>query len=78
MSRWSMKSVAWKPSTSPASVASYFEASKRVIGPIPDRPSTVASHQSAAFRPVGATTPTPVKTARRSGFGVVTVSSRPP
>ncbi len=42
ISRLGMCSSATKPGTSPASVAGYCEASKRVTGPMPERPSRVA------------------------------------
>ena len=64
-----MYSSGSNPSTSPASFAAYFEVSNRVIGPMPFSPACVAFHQASVPMPVGATTPTPVMTTRRSADG---------
>src|SRR5574341_1791136 len=40
-------------------------ASKRVMGPIPERPAQSAIHVSSTLRPSGETTPRPVMTTRR-------------
>ena len=54
------------PRTSPAICAGQSVASKRVIGPIPERPATNPDHVSAADKPTGVTAPNPVTTTRRS------------
>jgi hypothetical protein len=41
------------------------EASKRVMGPIPDFPWISAAQNSSAVLPTGVTAPTPVMTTRR-------------
>ena len=47
----------------------YFEVSNRVIGPMPFSPACVAFHQASVPMPLGATTPMPVTTTRRSADG---------
>ena len=71
-----MKSVASKSETSPASWVAYLDGSKRVIRPIPDVPASVAFHQASVPIPVGATTPSPVMTARSSD-GADALTRRP-
>src|SRR6185312_4157066 len=51
--------------TSPAMRDGNPLASKRVIGPIPDRPATIVGQASATPSPTGETMPSPVTTTRR-------------
>src|SRR5687767_652745 len=55
-----------KSLTSPAKVVSWSVASKRVIGPMPDRPSTMPCQVDATSLPSGVISPMPVMTTRRS------------
>src|SRR5690606_28734460 len=56
-----------KSLTSPATRDSNSEASKRVIGPVPEQPATAFCQDDSASRPSGVTMPTPVTTTRREG-----------
>jgi hypothetical protein len=57
--------VGSNPRTSPAIFAVHKVASKRVIGPIPERPAFNPSQVAAALFPKGVTAPRPVTTTRR-------------
>ena len=50
---------------SPANLVAKFEASKWVIGPMPERPSMRPFQVSSVPMPTGVTRPTPVITTRR-------------
>src|SRR5487761_1945730 len=54
-----------KSFTSPAIRDGKVEASKRVMGPIPERPATMFSQAGATPMPTGDTMPRPVTTTRR-------------
>src|SRR5215467_105695 len=54
------------PLTSPAMRVSRRFASKRVMGPIPDRPAQMAVQYSGTELPTGVSTPSPVTTTRAS------------
>ena len=60
----SIRPVASKPFTSPAICTGNSLASKRVIFPTPDWPSSIAAQVVGASRPTGVTAPTPVTTTR--------------
>ena len=57
--------VGSQPLTSPANFVAKFETSKRVIGPMPERPSRSPFQVSSVPMPTGVTRPTPVITTRR-------------
>src|SRR5436309_4530102 len=61
----SMKRSGSKSRTSPATRAGRAEASKRVIGPMPERPATRLSQFASIPMPSGVTRPRPVTTTRR-------------
>src|SRR5206468_2536652 len=61
----SMKRSGSKSRTSPAMRAGSAEASKRVIGPMPERPATRLSQFASMPMPSGVTRPRPVTTTRR-------------
>src|SRR5438552_3965146 len=61
----SMKRSGSKSRTSPATRAGRAEASKRVIGPMPERPATRLSQFASMPVPSGVTRPSPVTTTRR-------------
>src|SRR5437870_5665655 len=61
----SMKRSGSKSRTSPATRAGRAEASKRVIGPMPERPATRLSQFASMPMPSGVTRPRPVTTTRR-------------
>src|SRR5690606_23544633 len=58
-----------KSRTSPAMRTGKPEASKRVIGPMPGRPATIASQAAGTPIPTGETMPRPVTTTRRRDMG---------
>src|ERR1043166_7167731 len=64
MSFFSTNVSASNPRTSPAIRQSNFEASNRVIGPIPLRPSTRAAQVGSVPIPQGGIRPIPVTTTR--------------
>ena len=70
-SRFSIQSSAMKPLTSPAIRAVNWEASKRVIGPIPERACIRESQFSSIPIPIGVTRPLPVTTTRRSSIFLI-------
>src|SRR5574342_865370 len=62
---FSMKRSGSKPFTSPAMRVGKVEASKRVMGPMPLRPATIAFQDSSTPIPTGLSRPSPVITTRR-------------
>src|SRR3546814_2424799 len=60
-----MHSVGSKPFTSPEMRVAKADASKCVIGPIPERPLTMPSQLAARALPTGDRMPRPVMTTRR-------------
>src|SRR5512143_1417730 len=68
-----------KPLTSPAMRVAKPAVSKRVIGPMPERPASSASQVGAVPTPSGDTSPTPVTTTRRrSLLAMLSRMPRPP
>src|SRR5689334_17152270 len=60
-----MYSSSWKPLTSPANWQLMPEASKRVIGAMPDLPASRLAQPSETVLPTGLMSPRPVMTTRR-------------
>src|SRR6266516_6143425 len=52
-----------KPLTSPAILTCKADASKAVMGPMPETPAVRLAQNSSTVRPIGLTTPRPVTTA---------------
>ena len=79
--RRSMKSPGSKPRASQAMRQASSDASKRVIGPAPERPASAALQVSSQPMPSGPTMPSPVTTTRRAGsrpFALTAAAPRPP
>jgi len=64
----SMNSSGRNPFTSAANRVGKAEASKRVMGPTPDRPARTASQVGLTPMPRGVTAPRPVTTTRLAPF----------